>query len=168
LVSAVAAGRRDTALRRGKMFGRPQIVFLRENLVRRVGRRSLQFSAPTSECRSRAPTNGGCPRSCPVHSASWPDSREFLALEMEVVGRRAHIWGQSFALSKRRALLFPRLDANTNHYIFAARANFASSSENAFARGIFIFAPEGESAFHSKTCLRTILSYYPGEYSLPI
>jgi hypothetical protein len=28
-----------------------------------------------------------------VHPAAWPDSREFLALETEVVGRRAHIEG---------------------------------------------------------------------------
>ncbi len=83
---AVAEASRDNAERRGKICCRPQIAFLRENLVRRVARRSSQFSAPSSECRRRAPTNEGCRRSCPVHPDAWPDSREFPEREMEVEG----------------------------------------------------------------------------------
>ena len=113
---AVAEASRDNAGRRGKIRCRPQIAFLRENLVRRVARRSPQFSAPTFECRRRAPTNEGCRRSCPVHPDAWPDNREFLAPEMEVEGRQAHIWESVVRLV---AIDVPRnfrcCDANTNY-----------------------------------------------------
>jgi hypothetical protein len=39
--------------------------------------------------------------------------------------------GSVVPFSKGRALLFLWLHANTNYYIFAGRANFAFSSENA-------------------------------------
>ncbi len=48
LVMPRAEAWRDNAGKRGKMFGRLEKAFLRENLVRRVSPRSLQFSAPTS------------------------------------------------------------------------------------------------------------------------
>jgi hypothetical protein len=168
ILAAVVEPWRDNAPRRGKTPGHRRMVFVRGNLAQRVVRRSRTFSAPTFGRKRRAPTNEECRRSYPVHPDAWPGSREFPEREKGVEGLASTHLGSLVYLSKRRALLFPRLDANTNHYIFAGRANFASSSENAFTRGVFIFAPKGESTFHSKTCLRTILSYYPGEYSLPI
>ena len=83
-MAAVAEASRDNARRRGKIFCR-EMAFFRGNLVRRVLRRSPQFLAPSSECKRRVPTSEECPRSCPVHPASWPDNRGFLVPEMEVV-----------------------------------------------------------------------------------
>ena len=87
----VAGASRDNAGKRGKIRCHPQIAFVRENLVRRVARRSSQFSAPTFGCERRVPTSEGYRRWCLVHPDVWPGSREFLAQEMEVVDRRAHI-----------------------------------------------------------------------------
>lgn len=132
---AVAEAWRDNAERRDKMFFcRPKIAFLRENLVRRVAPRSSQSSAPIFGCERRAPTSEGCHRWCPVHRDVGRDSREFLEQEKEVGSPASTHLGSVVRFSKRRALLFPRLYANTNHYIFADRANFASSSENALCR----------------------------------
>jgi hypothetical protein len=83
---AVAEASRDTSGKRGKIRCRPQIGSVRENLVRRVARRSLQFSAPTFECRRRAPTSEGYRRWCLVPPDVGPDSREFPAPEMEANG----------------------------------------------------------------------------------
>ena len=130
----VAEASRDNVGRRGKIRCRPQLGFVRENLVRRVARRSVQFSGPTFECRRRAPTNEGFRRWCLVPPDVWPGSREFPAPEMEAKESASTHLGSVVRFSKWRALLFPRLHANTNYYIFAARANFASSSENALAR----------------------------------
>ncbi len=83
---AVAEALRDSSARRGKIRCRPQIGFVRENLVRRVARRSLQFSGPTFQCRRRAPTSEGYRRWCLVRPDAGPDSREFPAPEMEAKG----------------------------------------------------------------------------------
>ena len=132
-VVAVAEASRDSSGRRGKIRFRPQIGFVRENLVRRVARRSLEFSGPILECRRRAPTSEGCRRWCLVPPDAEPGSREFPAREMGAKGSASTHLGAVVRLSKRRAFSFPRLYANTNYYILAARANFASSSENSLA-----------------------------------
>ena len=113
---AVAEASRNNAGRRGKIRCRPQMAFVRGNLVRRVGRQSSQFSATSSECRCRAPTSEGCPRWCPVHPDAWPDNREFLALEMEVVGLAStHLGSVSHVcVSNRRALKLSLLQREEN------------------------------------------------------
>jgi len=108
-VVAVAEAWRDDVRTRGKIHCHPQIAFVRENLVRRVVRPSSQFSAPTFGCKRRAPTNEGCRPWCPVHLDAWPGSREFPALELEVVGRRAHIWGESSTLASHVPHISPAL-----------------------------------------------------------
>jgi len=85
-VVAVAEASRDSSGRRGKIRCRPQIGFVRENLVRRVAPRSLQFSGPTFECRRRVPTSGGYRRWYLVPLDAGPDSREFPAPEMVAKG----------------------------------------------------------------------------------
>ena len=147
---AVAEASLGDSERCGKIFCRPKIAFLRENLVRRVAPRSLQFSASTFGRGRRAPTNEGCRRGYPVHSDAWPDNREFLEREKRVEGLASTHLGLVVRFSKRRALLFPRLDVNTNCYIFAGRANFAFSSENALAPRRSLCAPERESALDSR------------------
>ena len=165
---AAAEEWRDNSERRGKIRCHPQIAFLRESLVRRVARRSSQFSAPTSGRKRRAPTNEGCRQWYPVHPDAWPDNREFLEREKGVGSSASTHLGSVVRFSKRRALLFPRLHANTNYYIFAARANFASSSENALAPRRSPSALERESALDLRTPVRTILSYHLARYFRPI
>jgi len=82
---AVVAERRDIAAKCGKIFCRPKMAFLRENLVGRGGRQSSQSWVPNSECTRRAPTSEECRRSCPVPRAAEPDNRESPAPGMEVV-----------------------------------------------------------------------------------
>ena len=84
---AVPEASRDNAGRRGKIRCRPHTAVVRENLVRRVARRSLQFSAPIFGRRRRAPTNEGCRRWYLVRPDAVPDNREFLAPEMEAKAR---------------------------------------------------------------------------------
>jgi hypothetical protein len=87
----VAEEWRRNAERRGKIFCRPKMAFLRENLVLRVPRRSSQSWAPSSECTSREPTNEECHLSCPAPSAAELDNREFPAPEMGAKGRDTRI-----------------------------------------------------------------------------
>lgn len=152
----------------GKIFRRSKIAFLRENLVRPVAPRSSQSSAPISGCERRAPTSEGCHRWCPVHWDAWPDNREFPEREKEVEGLASTHSGSVVRFSKRCALLFPPLHANTNYRIFAARANFASSSENAFASRSLCPCVNAHSALDSRTSVRTILSYHLAKYFRPI
>ena len=100
-----------------------------------------------------------------MHPDAWPDNREFPEREKGVEGLASTHLGSPVCLSKRRALLFPQLDANRNHYISLPARTSLPPLKMRSPWGVFIFAPKGKSAFHSKTCLRTILSYYPGEYS---
>jgi hypothetical protein len=166
-VVAVAEASLGNSQRCGKIFCRPKIAFLRENLVRRVAPRSSQSSAPIFGCERRAPTSEGCHRWCPVHRDVGRDSREFLEQEKEVGSPASTHLGSVVCFSKRCALLLPRLDANTNYYFFAARANFASSSENALGPRRSLSAPDRESALDSRIPERTILSYHLGKYFRP-
>ena len=153
----------------GKIFCRPKIAFFRGNLVRRVAPRYSQFSATSSECRCRAPTSEGCPPWCLERPDAWPDNREFLALEMEVVGRRAHSSTVShFPVSNRCACPFRCWRGEEELCAFDALARINSSSEKRVRLEKSILVLEREAPLHSKTRSRTILSYYPGEYSLPI
>lgn len=103
-MTVVAEGWRDNGERRGKIFCRPKMAFVRESRFRRVARQSPQSWAPSLECRSRAPTNAECRRLCPVRPAAEPDNREFLAPEMQVLGGLAHIRGSNpHAVSNRCA-----------------------------------------------------------------
>jgi hypothetical protein len=88
---AAAEASRDNAGTRGKERCHPRIAFVRENLVRRVARRYLQFSAPIFGRKRRAPTNGECHRLCPLRLDTLLGSREFLTPEMEARGRYARI-----------------------------------------------------------------------------
>jgi hypothetical protein len=125
---------RDNVQKRGKIFCRPKMALLRGNLAQRVVRRSRKFSAPTFGRKRRAPTNEECRRSYPVHPDAWPGSREFPEREKGVEGLASTHLGSLICLSKRRASLFSQLARTRIIIIFTARANFASSSENAFAR----------------------------------
>ena len=150
-VVAVAEAPRDNAERRGKIFCRPKMAFLRGNLVPRVVRRSSQFSAPIFGHRRRAPTNEGCHRSCPVHPDAWPDNREFLALEMEVVGRRAHIGAVKRPVSNRRTSHFRLLCERTNFPPPRLERAFDSLSKNSLTRDNFDAPPKGGSLLLSAT-----------------
>ncbi len=131
---AVSEASRDNAGIRGKIRCHPQIAFVRENLVRRVARRSLQFSAPTFGRKRRAPTSEGCLRWCPVHLDAWPGSREFPAPEMEAKGRRAHIGDVSRPSVAIDVPEFPLLWGQHQLRASGAPVSFNSSSENALAR----------------------------------
>ncbi len=167
-MEALGEASRDNAGRRGKIRCHPQIAFVRENLLRRVARRSLQFSAPTFGCKRRAPTNEGCRRWCPVHPDAWPDSREFPAPEMEAKARQAHIGDVSRPSVAIDVPEFPLLWGQHQLRASGGLASFNSSSENALGREALCPCPNAHSAVDSSAPVRTILSYHPGEYSLPI
>jgi hypothetical protein len=156
----------------GKIFCRPQIAFLRENLVRRVVRPSLEFSGPILECRRRAPTSEGCRRWCLVPPDAEPDSREFPAREMGAKGSASTHWGRSSTCSNRRTYRNFRCCVRTRSVrlrsLPRAPTSFNSSSENVLAREISLRTRERESVLDSRTPVRTILSCYPGKYSLLI
>lgn len=63
---------------------------------------------------------------------------------------------------------FPLLRGQHQLRASGAVASFNSSSENAFDREALGPCPNAHSALDSKAPVRTILSYHPGEYSLPI
>jgi hypothetical protein len=162
-VVAVAEASRGNAGRRGKIRCHPQIVFLRENLVRRVARRSLQFSVPTSGRKRRAPTNEGCRRSYPVHPDAWPDNREFLEREKGVGSSASTHLGSVVRFSKRRACTFRCCSTNSNYYLFAATRTSLPPLKMPSLREGLRPALERESALDATTQVRTILSYHPGE-----
>ena len=139
---AVAEPSQGNAGKRGKICCRPRMALLRENLAQRVVRRSRRFSAPTFGRKRRAPTNEECRRSYPVHPDAWRGSREFPEREKGVEGLAStHLWSL-VCLSKRRAFYFRGSTRTRIIIIFAARANFASSSENAFAREYLFSHPK--------------------------
>ncbi len=116
------------------MFGRLEKTSSGENLVRRVGRQSLRFSAPIFGRRRRAPTNEGCRRWCLVRPGAWPDSREFPAPEKEAKALASTHFGVS---RPRVAIDVPRnFHCCVRTRIVRLRSPpscFNSSSENALA-----------------------------------